>query len=150
MHRILAIDPGESSGWFMQESHEDTVAFLKGTIVLDRVRFWELLVLTQPNIIIYEEFKLYPHKARALIGNTFYTCEIIGLIKLYADIAKETKLFKQGASGRKYVHATTQDPNWLLAKELSDCPTTNHTFDAYQHFCMFMHKNKNLVNEVCT
>jgi len=133
---ILSIDPGESTGWVTWLSGADRLQ--GGTIKHNRKQLWNLLTTIQPAIIVFEEFVLYPTHAKSLIWNTFYTCEIIGIIKLYVDLTPNVKLVKQSASNKKYSGAKSSDELWqsLIGK------TTNHTFDAYIHLVYYLRTNK--------
>ncbi len=126
---ILAIDPGESSGWVMYNLN--TGELTGSTIKLDRLRIWELLSNNFPDIIVFESFKLYATHARTLIGNKFYTCEIIGILKLWDAMYPDCKLVEQGADSKKYSGAKTSDASWNMLK--TQYGVSEHTFDAYQH-----------------
>lgn len=131
--RIIAIDPGESTGWV---SWYDG-ALEGGTIKHDRVAILALLERVLPDITVFEEFVLYPHMAKALSWNSFYTCEIIGIIKLYVDMMAPTvELVTQKAANKKYSGGKTSDPTWQAIKR--NPSVTEHTFDAYLHLMFFM------------
>ncbi len=136
MH-ILAIDPGEATGWVWHDT--DRNFWKGGTITHNRVEIWNLL--NKPiDVIVCETFQLYASHARTLIGSKFYTCEIIGLIKLIVDQWPTISLIEQGASVKKYAGATTKDAIWQSIKHQ---PTaTEHTFDAYQHMKYYLRNKK--------
>ncbi len=129
--RILALDPGESTGWVTNKNGTIT----GGTITHDRQAVWRLLLSEDWDVIVFETFQLYASHARTLIGNKFYTCEIIGLIKLVADMTY-IQLVEQGASVKKYSGAYVRDEPWQLLKKQKGA--TEHTWDAYQHYCYYM------------
>ncbi len=136
--RLLALDPGESTGWVSYNT--ETGIWEGGTIKLDRPGVWALLnSVRRWDVIIFETFQLYASHARTLIGNKFYTCEIIGIINLYGDLRLDTKCIEQGASIKKFSPAKTSDYVWQEFK--GQGKVTNHTFDAYQHMCYYL-KNK--------
>jgi len=136
MKIILVLDPGESTGYVV-----DTEGCLTnwGTIPFDRKLLWEFLIMQTPDIIVLEEFVLYPSHAKGLSWNKFHTCEMIGIIKLYCDMYG-TELIAQKASDKKYSGATKQDAAWLTMDKCDD--TTEHTYDAYQHWCYYVRNNK--------
>jgi hypothetical protein len=134
--RILAIDPGESSGWISLEPG----GIEGGTVKLDRHGIWCLLVEKNPKLIIFESFKLYATHAKSMIGNKFYTCEIIGIIKLFAEV-HGVKLIEQGADIKKYSSAKISDTAVIWAKGTSTS-WTEHTYDAYMHLKYYLRKEK--------
>ncbi len=136
MEKILALDPGESTGWVAYSDNQ----IGGGTIKLDRVGVWSLLTSEEWDIMIFETFSLYASHARTLIGSTFYTCELIGIIKLVASLRPRTNIREQGAHVKKYSGASTRDEEWRVIKTHSP-GTTGHTFDAYQHLMYYL-KNK--------
>lgn len=140
---ILVFDPGESTGWVCEVDKPalSKLRVVGGTIKHDRVAIWELLKEAHPAVIVFETFKLYPDKAQALSWDKFYTCEIIGIIKLYLEMNPIVKFIEQGASIKKYSGAKTTDEHWLEIKELGET-VTEHTFDAYMHYCYYKRFNK--------
>ena len=81
--RIMAIDPGESIGVVLRT--DDKVYGCTITTDLRLRRLWAVLEGNKPDIIVFEEFALRQSAAKKLIGNKFITCEVIGVIKLYAQ-----------------------------------------------------------------
>ena len=76
----VAFDPGLTTGWAV---FDDGKLVNKG-----QTKFLELLTeldgLPVPNLVVYEDFQLLPHKAKAQIGSKFETIQAIGMIKAYA------------------------------------------------------------------
>lgn len=153
--KVLSIDPGESSGWLYAEldtlTNEETNV-QGGTVKHDRPEIWRLLHSFAPDILLLEEFKLYATHAKALTHSTFYTCEIIGLIKLYVDLVRhfprvpehvydtkpsfqDVRLFTNPALNKKYSGADKSDVLWQTLLALPK--VTEHTYDAYQHYAYF-------------
>jgi hypothetical protein len=130
--KILVLDPGNSTGWCMWEGDAE---LLHGTVVggtwpEDHKVVWDFLELLEPDLVIYETFKLYPGLASKLAWNTFYPCEVIGIIKLYC-LGKQRTLIAQQPSDKKY------------SGGLDDkCPKgTEHTKDAYLHLKFYARRN---------
>lgn len=139
---ILALDPGESTGWCAY----DTVGnWYAGTLPKDYTKVWKLLSDLSPDIIIFETFQLYATHARSLIGDKFYTCEVIGIVKLWQALHPFIKLLEQGASIKKYSGVTTKDSTWKTIKE-RNANITNHSFDAYMHLCYYQRKERGFKN----
>ena len=83
---ILAIDPGDMTGWCTMT--------LKGEIIewenLTQEDFQEKLTALQdaPSVIIYEDFKLFGHKAKQQTGSRFVASQIIGVLKYYGSVRR--------------------------------------------------------------
>lgn len=78
---VIALDPGNSTGWV----YRGPEGLLGGTIGEDHFKVFELLSALKPDVVVYETFQMYPGKAQKLFWNTFYPCEVIGIIKLYVQ-----------------------------------------------------------------
>ena len=81
---IVAIDPGESVGMVARIGAKVYGATI--TTPLRLRRLWNVLHSIKPDVIVFEEFALRQSAANKLIGNKFITCEVIGVIKLYAQM----------------------------------------------------------------
>lgn len=76
----VSFDPGLMTGWSVFEN--DKLINKGQTKFLDMLS--ELDNLPKPDIVVYEDFQLLPHKAKAQIGSRFETIQAIGMIKSYA------------------------------------------------------------------
>lgn len=99
----VAFDPGVTTGvacW--NETCNDRMGTPVFVANLDRNELSEFLFVRLPGkhtqVIIYEEYKILPHKARAHIGSTVPTIEVIGAIKEAAKLCKVTKIIAQSPS----------------------------------------------------
>lgn len=133
---ILALDPGESTGWcFLSRDNQ----MRAGTIPKNHLRVSELISSIYPDIIVYESFNLYPGKAQKLVWNSFYPCEVIGVIChecMYWDIP----YIKQAPSVKKYAGPLPQKFVDLSRKE----KLTEHSKDACQHLCYYLRQAKQI------
>uniref|UniRef100_A0A6M3J3J4 Holliday junction resolvase RuvC n=1 Tax=viral metagenome TaxID=1070528 RepID=A0A6M3J3J4_9ZZZZ len=97
--KILAIDPGQTTGVLLMDTHT-------GSTLGAELRLWErldaLIQRTKPDVIVYEAFRLYPHLAKAQIGKSFPTVQVIGVIKYLANQACIPTV-EQTAAMRKHV-----------------------------------------------
>lgn len=127
---ILALDPGESTGWCFLSRDNDIVA---GTAPKDHLAVAERLDILNPDIVVYETFNLYPGKAQKLIWNSFYPCEVIGVI-LYKAMSAKKLIVDQAPSIKKYAGP--------LPQQFIDCSRierlTEHSKDACQHLCYYL------------
>lgn len=127
---ILALDPGESTGWCYLGRENDMRA---GTAPKDHMRVAELIDVFVPDIVVYETFNLYPSKAQSMIWNSFYPCEVIGVI-LYKSMSAGKLIVAQAPSIKRYAGP--------LPKKFADISKveklTEHSKDACQHLCYYL------------
>lgn len=131
--KILVFDPGESTGWVFQNGDWLT----GGTAPKDHRAVVDLIDTFQPDIIVMERFNLYPGKAASLSWNSFYPCEVIGVIR-YCTLQYNIRLVEQAPSVKKYFGGFEQDWDDLKSR----IKTTEHTKDAYMHLKYYLLNNK--------
>ena len=130
MKSILVFDPGESTGWCFRDNNGRVVG---GTCKRHHAEVAERIYVCNPDIVVFERFNLYPQMAKSLAWNSFYPCEVIGVIRYLCD--KLGKLYiEQAPSVKKYFGGFQKD--WDQLKELSE-GVTEHTKDAYMHLKYF-------------
>lgn len=133
---ILALDPGESTGWCFLGANNQMQA---GTASKDHHEVYILMEDLHPDIVVYESFNLYPGKAQKLIWNSFYPCEVIGVIKLVCQIWG-TEIVKQAPPVKKYA-----GPLPKMFVDLSRTEKlTEHSKDACQHLCYYLRQIKQI------
>lgn len=76
----ISFDPGETTGVAV---FDDDKVYSWDQIPMDKILDF-LSDEPKPDVVIYENFQLLPHKAKALIGSKFETIQVIGMIKAYA------------------------------------------------------------------
>lgn len=133
---VFAIDPGESIGLvFTDDEAIDEVWGLTFTGDRRLTDLWEELELRQPEIIVYEEFALRQSSAIKLVGNKFITCEVIGVIKLWAQL-NHVKLVPLIPADKEYCGfgSNPKDPNFKKVVMVYGQKITEHTRDAYRLF----------------
>jgi len=78
--KLLCFDPGETTGWAL---------FAGGEIVGGTFPMWgvvpKLIQEHDPDVILYEAFHLRQNAAHRLVGSSFPTVEVIGVIKFCAS-----------------------------------------------------------------
>ena len=135
MKSILALDPGEHTGWCYQDP---AGKLLGGTAGKHHTEVARLFYDLRPDIVVMERFNLYPQMAKSLAWNSFYPCEVIGVIR-YLCMVREIPLVEQAPSIKKYFGGFKTD--WDQLKEVSKSTkldVTEHTKDAYQHYRYFL------------
>lgn len=82
----LVLDPGNSTGWVIRK---DDGTIIGGTIDMNHLNVAQLIkdayALYGVTLVVYETFQLYPGKANKMVWNSFYPCEVIGVIKCTID-----------------------------------------------------------------
>jgi hypothetical protein len=89
--KYLFLDPGHTTGYAVFNTGEN-MSFVSGQINTetseDFIHLWDFMIDHSPYCIYYESFRLYAHKSQAQINNEFITCQVIGIIKLWAEMNK--------------------------------------------------------------
>ena len=129
---ILVFDPGDSTGWCFQDI---TGRLTGGTAKKVHEEVAQLIELLKPDVVIFERFNLYPQKAKSLAWNSFYPCEVIGVIRFLCDRYR-IPYVEQSPGIKKYSGGFKQD--WDYLKEHKTGSVTEHTKDAYQHYRYFI------------
>ena len=132
MIRLAAFDPGLTTGYCVidiQDDGKDFVVHRTDEIPWEaRFKNLEYIFLEdQPKIIVIEQFRLYPHKAKAQIGSEFPSVRVIGIIETmcYQERIDETKIHFQGAGDIVKTMVLDRD-----VKLVAGSP---HKIDAYRH-----------------
>ena len=131
MKTILAFDPGESTGWCYRGPEGVVIG---GTCKKNHMEVAERIQILHPDIVVMERFNLYPQMAKSLAWNSFYPCEVIGVIR-YLCMKYDIPLVEQAPSVKKYFGGFQAD--WEKLKMLSQ-NVTEHTKDAYMHYRYFL------------
>ena len=101
--KIIGIDPGETTGvcvWRYPQEQHSVVPLRMDSFDLQTLELplWKgldkLLVDQQPDIVVYENFRLFSHKANQKKWSEFPTVQTIGVIKYLCDL-HNIKLVKQ-------------------------------------------------------
>lgn len=131
---ILVFDPGESTGWVFLSAGGEISG---GTCGREHRQVADLITNWAPDVIVVERFNLYPGMAKSMSWNSFYPCEVIGVIRYFADVTR-TKYVEQAPSVKKYAGGLGDDWEYLKQK----CFVTEHTKDAYLHLKYFLRNTK--------
>lgn len=81
--RLLAIDPGGMNGlcwWTGEDTHMEQFTHIK----LDDLPEWLEEFDPKPELIVYENFHLFKHRALQQAGSNLPASQAIGIIKSYA------------------------------------------------------------------
>lgn len=135
MIKVLTLDPGESTGWCFR----DMYGILQGgTLPKDHRKVAQLILELAPDVVVLESFHLYPGKAKSLSWNSFYPCEVIGVIKYICD-TNGIIWIDQAPSVKKFFGGFKSD--WVILQPQLD-RLTEHVKDAYMHLKYFERNNE--------
>lgn len=83
--KYLAVDPGNSTGWAAFTKNGDIITFdtAKG-----REAVYQVLASQAPELLICEDYRLFPWKAKEQSWSSLETVRIIGAIEYYAWLNK--------------------------------------------------------------
>lgn len=140
--RVLVFDPGENTGWtnisiIVTNDKPLTYEFeglTGGTSVRSHQKIGELFDIFFPDIVVFETFNMYPGMAKELSWNSFYPCEVIGVIKYLAE-KKKIKIYGQSPSIKRYSGGI--DGIWTTLRKTNE-NVTEHTKDSYLHLKYFL------------
>lgn len=121
---LLSLDPGKTTGWAVFGNDAKVVEYgqadMNAVLDLDK-----LIVEYTLSHIVYEDFKLFRHKALKQVGSRFEASQVIGMAKSWA---------------RKYECVLVSQPSDIkpIAQKWSQVePPSNHSLshgiDAYNH-----------------
>lgn len=129
---IVTIDPGDHIGIILRDAfHEIHGQTIEG---VDRlIQLWKYLVDVRPDHIVFERFALRAKSAQKLVGNTFITCEVIGVIKLYCQLnnINYTELLPSSKEFCGF-SSSPKDPRYLDIKMDNNQKISEHVRDAYR------------------
>lgn len=97
--KILAIDPGETSGVCIFKNPKE---FETKSIGKSFKEVADLIHSTKPDLVVYERFTLYPSHAKALVWDEMYTSQTIGVIRYVCELLNIPTVV-QSASDKEYV-----------------------------------------------
>lgn len=139
---IVTIDPGDHIGVLTieQDKNGNELALVGRTIDGDNrnYRLWQHLCAVRPDLIVYERFALRANAARKLVGNTFITCEVIGVVKLFSQMY-EVDLKELLPSCKEYCgfSSNPKDPKYQDIYMYDNEKITEHVRDTYRLYSYY-------------
>lgn len=120
----LAFDPGDTTGWASFDDEGNVIE--KGQLnleeLMDKCREWRSAPI---KVVIYEDFRIFRHKAQKFAGNKMVVSQTIGII---LSMAREAgaKVVSQPSSikpiAEKWTQVKPRGPH-----------SQSHEIDAYNH-----------------
>lgn len=132
MERVLAVDPGERTGWARALINTETGELTEISQGVSPLKDFALALhkrIDTYDTLVYEVWRLYPHKAKKLVGNDMQPSQLVGMIRLCAWLHPKVKLVSQGARIKKVADATMPDE----LKQRMSLSSEEHDQDALRH-----------------
>jgi len=126
--RILAFDPGETTGW----CYVDTSGSLESGDFLTYTGVCDILARTGPDLVIIERFLLYPWSARRLKWNKLVAVEVIGVARFLCEEERIPYILRNAAVAKSV--------------KLKEPLASKHATDAFRHILAYL-KAENMLGE---
>lgn len=128
---LLAVDPGETSGWAVFSPEGQPLGFGQ---VRGREALYDLLQEIGPvKVVVCEDYRLFGHKAIQQSGSKMETVRVIGAIDSWAH-QFGVKPFMQPSSIKSIA------VKWSGLKPIGSHDNSHHV-DAYNHGYYYLQKN---------
>lgn len=97
---VLSFDPGKTTGYTVLDTDEKhpVVGSFKGWQLAD-----SLIASYAPDVVVIEQFRLYPAAAKHKVWSDFPTVEVIGVIKYCAEL-RDIPVIMQSAADVKTIN----------------------------------------------
>lgn len=141
---LLALDPGETTGWAIFLNHKLSKSGQIKTKPIETgiVELQKLLEKFEPDFLVYEHYRVYQHKAKDHAHSDLHTSQFIGAIKTICLLWK-IPYHTQMAAQAKGFCTDEKLKYWELYKK-----GEKHTRDAIRHGTYFLIFNwKKIVKE---
>lgn len=147
MTRIIALDPGDSTGWAtgrVTDGRMDVTAWGYGAWKDVALRLWRAQESKDPySHIVYEAWRLRAGHERAFIGSAMPSVQMVGQIKACAWWAPiQVRLTSQEPAIKpvidKQMHKWLGNPDYLPSSEVE------HDRDALRHLYYYAHNTLKL------
>lgn len=125
----VAFDPGLTTGYCIFDD--------ASPVSYGQIHFLKLVELVEglpkPDVVVYENFQLFGHKAKQQIGSKFETVQAIGIIKSWAKRNKAEQI-EQRPSDKAIAQ------KWTGIVPTGAHNTNSHWVDAFNHGMFYLIK----------
>jgi len=123
--KVISLDPGKSTGITYWNYEARNLCLLKAEVLKNYLDYnWAKLRIF--DLIIIEDFFLYPSKAQKLYFNKFPAVKVIGVVEYFAYKYKKEIIFQRAIDVKKIVGNT-------VLKRFKCYTTSPHTRDSARH-----------------
>lgn len=136
MKKVMTIDPGDHIGTLFVNGDTILGKTIEGEYRL--LEFWDYINNKKPDVVVYERFALRADKAKKLVGNTFITCEVIGLVKLYCQL-NNIEPVELIPADKEYCgfSSNPKDPHYQCISFVNGEKITEHVRDTYRLYSFY-------------
>lgn len=143
--RVLALDPGERVGWARADVGPDGAwtHMRHGITALRDMALSLTTRLDHYDVVVMEDWRLYPHMAKTMVGSSFPSVQFVGMVRLLCWQRPAVTLVTQGAG----IKTTADKVMARLRPELFETVTAPrahddaHDMDAVRHLFFWTWKN---------
>lgn len=144
--RVLALDPGDRVGWARADVDPSSGTWDDLRHGITPLKDMALAIhaskLGEYDLVVCEDWRLYPHMAKQMIGSSFPSAQFIGMVRLLCW-TYHRKLVMQGASIKttadKTMAALRPDLYELVTKPIAH--DDGHDLDAIRHLFFWTFRN---------
>ena len=141
--RIIVLDPGETTGKTTWEFQNNYLRLLDGELIENYLEYnWNILL--EYDLVLIEDFLLYPNKSERMIFNRFVPAKILGIVE-YICYKNKIPLEKQRAIDiKKFI-------SLKVLKDLKCWFPSEHLKDSSKHCLTYFvkkYKDKLIVNDI--
>lgn len=144
--RVLALDPGDRVGWARADVDPSSGTwddFRHGITPLKDMAIAVMTNVVDYDVVVCEDWRLYPQQAKTMIGSSFPSVQFIGMMKLSIWTDPGARLVMQGAA----IKTTADKTMKVLRPELYELVTKpiahddGHDLDAIRHLWFYTYRN---------
>lgn len=135
-NKYLFIDPGETTGWALFNKDGKTINFgqIKGT---EEFSDWLSQLDPFPDLVVYEEYRLFSHLAVQQSGSKMVTSQVVGIVKHECRRRKNVPCVAQPSSILPIAEIYA---GWTLKSKGAHSKTNGYA--AILHGIYFLQKNR--------
>lgn len=137
--RLLALDPGHTTGWAVFEGGEPTASGQVATEAEGWECIYRLFQDTNPTMVVYENYRIYAHKLARHSNSEVYTLRLIGAIEFICEVLCKIPYYNRMAQEAKGFVTDEKLKKWGYYKT-----GEKHARDAIRHGCYFLLFDKRL------
>lgn len=131
--RLLALDPGETTGWSVFEDGKLTATGQAPTMSGGWNCIHELFADVRPTCVIYENYRVYAHKLERHSNSEVYTLRLVGVIEYLCEVGFGIPYYNQMAQQHKGFVTDEKLKDWGMYK-----PSQKHARDSIRAGCYFL------------
>lgn len=136
-HRLLCLDPGETTGWALFVNGELTESGQAKTLEGGWREIHDLFEYICPTFVVYENYRVYGHKLERHANSEVYTLRLVGVIEYLCEVVYGISWHNQMAAQAKGFATDEKLKKWNMYQT-----GKKHARDAIRHgiyYLLFTH-----------